>query len=221
MFNKKKTIVLTLVFVFVFFNLTHTKIQSELVYNNNDETNNIIKSENNMADYHELQHSEIKPVNPDYNRVKDITGWDIELAIYFVDEAEYRGVSIFEEAIPILAVETGGTYRFDLVSTNNDGTINRGAFQINSMTYRYIIEQLKLEGRVFDTWDRLNPELNIAAGLYWIAYLKNEYNLREDSLFTSYNRGVGGARRYAKKNNTYETSYSRKAQSIKNELLEY
>lgn len=220
MFNNK-IIILILVLIFVFFNPVQNYIQSKLIYDNNNQTNNITANNNSMSEFHMLQYSEIKPVNPDYNKVKEITGWDIDLVVYFVDEAEYRGVSIFEEALPILAVETGNTYRFDLISINDDGTVNRGAFQINGMTYSYIIEQLKLEGRKFDTWDRLNPELNITAGLYWIAYLKNEHNLREDSLFTSYNRGVGGARGYAKRNNTYETNYSKKAQSVKNELLNY
>lgn len=213
MFNNK-IVILILVLIFVFFNPVQNYIQSKLVYDNNNQTNNITAN-NSISEFHMLQYNEVKPINPDYNKVKEITGWDIDLVVYFVDEAEYRGVSVFEEAIPILSVETGDTYKFDLTSTNNDGTVNKGAFQINNTTYNYIIEQLKFEGRIFDTWDKLNPELNITAGLYWIAYLKNEHNLREDSLFTSYNRGVSGARGYAKRNNTYETSYSKKAQSVK------
>lgn len=222
MFNKK-TIVFVLIVALIFYYVITNNISLKQI---EEETNDLKINKNNMADFHKLQYNDIKLGNYDYNlgnydynKVKEITGWDIDLVVFFVNEAQYRGVSIYEEAIPILSIETGNTFKFDLISYNSDGTINKGAFQINTPTYNYIIEQLKKEGRTFETWDKLNPELNIASGLYWIAYLKNEHDLREDSLFTSYNRGVGGARSYYKRNNTYETEYSKKAKFIKYQLL--
>lgn len=159
------------------------------------------------------------PIDPDIIKVQQITGWDLEISTYFIEEANARNVSIFEEALPIVAVETGHTYRFDLTNKNTNGTHDGGAFQINGSTYTYIIKQLKAEGREFDYNNRLDPKLNIASGMYWISYLKGNHQLENHKLFTSYNRGVAGAKQYASRCGTYETRYSREVIRIKNELI--
>lgn len=164
---------------------------------------------------------ELQPelIDYDYLRVAEITGWDIEVAKYFVTEARIRNVSVFEEALPILTIETGNTYGFDLVNKNTNGTCDKGLFQINDLTYKDVVRMLKEEGREFNSWSRLDFEFNVAAGLCWIAFLKEQYGLEEDSLFTSYNRGVSGAKYYASRNGTYETEYSRKVQKAKEEII--
>jgi hypothetical protein len=73
-----------------------------------------------------------------------------------------------------------------------------------------------MEGRQFDSWDRTNPEFNISAGMFWIGYLKNEYQLEKEALFTSYNRGVQGGKKYASRYGSYESDYSKKVKAIKN-----
>lgn len=152
------------------------------------------------------------------DKVISITGWDEYIVGLFIQEAEIRGISVFEEALPIVAVETGETYKFDIISYNKNGTTDRGLFQVNDIILKDIIPALKEEGREFDNWDRLNPEFNIVVGMYYLSYLKNTYNLECHQLFTSYNRGARGGRKYADKNGTFESNYSmavvRKAKSF-------
>jgi hypothetical protein len=162
---------------------------------------------------------EIK-INQEALKVSQITGWDIEIAEYFTSEAKSKEVLIFEEALPIIAVETGNRYDFNLIHYNDNNTCDYGVFQINDITYDYIIKRFKSEGKEFDSWNKLNPNLNISAGIFWIQYLKNEYNLSGNKLFTSYNKGVVGAKEYAKKYETYESGYSKKVKLEKMKLKE-
>jgi hypothetical protein len=165
------------------------------------------------------QPPEPEPINPDIQKVQEITNWDLEIATYFVEEANIRNVNIFEEALPLACIETGGTYDFNLVNYNTNGTTDGGLFQLNSITYKEIVKQLKAQGREFDSWDRNDPYVNIAGGIYWIAYLKDKHNLEDEALFTSYNRGVHGAKQYASRSGTYETRYSREVMRIRTELI--
>lgn len=162
---------------------------------------------------------EPEQINPDIQKVQEITGWSEEIATYFVEQANGRGVKIFHEALPIANIESGGTYRFDAAHINSNGTVDGGLFQINDITYLGIKKQLKLEGWQFDSWDRSDPYFNITAGMYWISYLKNAHQLEYHALFSSYNRGVHGAKQYASRCGTYETRYSREVIRIKNELI--
>jgi len=161
----------------------------------------------------------IRPTNLDIIKLSMITGWSIETSTYFVEEANSRGVKVFEEALPIASIESGNTYRFDLIHYNTNRTTDQGLFQINDVLYSTIVKSLKKEGREFKSWDRFNQEFNIAAGILWIDYLKSEHQLEGHRLFSSYNKGVYGARQYASRCGTYETEYSRKVYVIKNELL--
>lgn len=158
-------------------------------------------------------------IHPDILRVQQITNWPIEITTYFINEANARNVNVFEEALPLASIETGGTYDFNLVNYNTNGTTDRGLFQINDISYIDIVRLLKSEGREFESWNRLNPYVNIAGGIYWIAYLKDKHNLEDEALFTSYNRGVHGAKQYASRSGTYETRYSREVMRIRTELI--
>ncbi len=171
---------------------------------------------------HIIRYNSDKPIDLDVLRVIEITGWDMEYAELFVDESRLRNVSIFEESLPIVTVETGYTYKFDLVNKKNrNGTIDKGAFQINDITLGEVIEGLQVEGYEFKSWSRLNPRFNITAGIFRIAHLKEHYNLEGQKLFTSYNYGVTGGRQYASRNGTYETDYSRKIEIAKKHLTNY
>jgi len=161
----------------------------------------------------------IRPTNPDIIKVQQITGWPLEIAIYFVSEANVRNVKVFEEALPIASIESGNTYKFQKINHNTNGSTDGGLFQINDVTYKGIVKQFKSEGREFKSWDRTNPEFNISAGMYWIAYLKDNHQLEGHKLFTSYNHGVVGARQYASRSGTYESRYSREVNIIRNELI--
>jgi len=163
----------------------------------------------------------INPNVQNVQKIQAITGWPEELVIYFINEANSRQVKIYEEVLPLIHIESGGTYKFDLIHKNTNGTCDYGVFQINENTYIHIIKQLKAEGREFESWDKLNPRLNIACGVYWISYLKNNHKLDNHALYSSYNRGVYGAKQYASRNGTYETRYSREVVRVKNELLNY
>lgn len=104
---------------------------------------------------------------------------------------------------------------------NTNGTSDKGIFQINDITYKHTVEQLKAEGRQFDSWSRLNPEFNIAAGMYLIGHLKNKYDLEGHKLFTSYNQGVTGARAYASRSGSYQSRYSKEVESVKEKFKDY
>ena len=150
-----------------------------------------------------------------YDKIKEITGWQNDDIIeLFVSEAKDRDISIFDEALPIAAVETGETYRFDVVNYNNNGTVDKGLFQINDVTKPYIIDILNYEGIYFDNYSRFNPKFNIIGGLAWIEHLKEEHSLDGHALFSSYNRGIGGANQYYNINNTYKTNYSRNVKEV-------
>jgi len=163
------------------------------------------------------QQIEIEPVISDYQKVVEITGWDLEISKYFVNEANNRNVSVFDEALPVIGVETGGGYDFKLIHYNSNGTKDVGIFQINDVTKSEIVKILKLEGKQFDLWSRLNPEFNLSAGLYWLNYLKNK-GLENHSLFTSYNYGINGAKNYASRNGTYISRYSKDVIKARNEI---
>ena len=182
---------------------------------------NLIEIQNKNTEVQQtikLKPPEPNPINPDILKVQQITNWPIEITTYFVNEANARNVDIFQEALPLASIETGGTYDFSLINYNTNGTTDQGLFQINDISYIDIVKLLKLEGREFESWDRLNPELNIAAGICWIAHLKDAHQLEEHSLFTSYHRGIYGAKDYASRSGSYVSSYSKKVKEVKNEL---
>jgi uncharacterized protein YxeA len=189
-----------------------------------------IEAKNNVQQTKEIQSSETIETSEsnstdqftiDVSNVQQITGWDKEISTYFVQEANANGVLIYEEALPIASVETGGTYSFDAIHINTNGTQDGGLFQLNTVTYQGIVNWFKSEGRQFDSWDRCDPEFNISAGIFWIGHLKFVYNLEGHSLFTNYNKGVKGASDYYAKTGTYESDYSKKCLVVVNELTKY
>lgn len=179
-----------------------------------------IKLDNLIVTNIEKEHNSEEVVDPDYLKVAEITGWDIELATYFVTECRWRGVSVFEEALPISFVES--SYRFDAINHNSNGTSDFGLFQINQINHKFLVDKLKEEQYMFDDWNFLDPHLNIAAGVYYISYIKDKYNISDNTkLYSVYNRGYAGAKQYASRNGTYVTSYSQKVNAVKKELIKY
>ena len=162
-------------------------------------------------------HKQIECELTDYQKVMKVTNWNKEISKYFISEAKSRNVLVFDEALPIINIETGGTYDFSLVHCNDNDTYDKGVFQINDLTHKDIINKLRTEGKKFDNWSRLNPKYNISAGLYWLGYLKSE-GLEDHILFTSYNRGINGAKNYASRNGTYISRYSRDVINARNEI---
>lgn len=219
------TLIITL-FVMVGVNQVETQISKQLEtdYKNKIQLTNITQPSqhtqptNTILTLETQQQSEPEP-NPDILKVQQITNWDLDISTYFVEEANARSVDIFAEALPLAHIETGGTYKFNLTNINKNGSTDGGLFQLNNLTYNEIIKQLKAQGREFDSWDRNDPYVNIAGGIYWIAYLKDKHNLEEHSLFTSYNRGVASAKQYVSRAGTYETRYSREVMRIRTELI--
>ena len=153
----------------------------------------------------------------DYQKVMKVTNWNEKISKYFISEAKSRNVSVFDEALPIINIETHGTYDFSLIHYNTNGTYDKGAFQINDLPYQEIVKILKLESKQFDLWSRLNPEFNLSAGLYWLNYLKSK-GLENNALFTSYNMGISGAKNYASRNGTYISRYSKDVIKARNEI---
>jgi hypothetical protein len=188
------------------------------------EAKNNIQQTNQIQSNEPIETSESNPADQftiDVSNVQQITRWDKDIATYFVQEANANGVSIYDEALPIASVETGGTYSFDAIHINSNGTQDGGLFQLNDKTYQGIVNWFKSEGRQFDSWDRCDPEFNISAGLFWIGHLKFVYNLEGHSLFTNYNKGVTGASDYYAKTGTYESDYSQKCFVVVDELTKY
>lgn len=191
---------------------------SELSYNQPMSKQVVIQQ--NIHNPPEIKQVEAQ-IDYDVLNVSKVTGWDMEISKFFVSEANIRGVDIWEEVLPLLVVETRNQFRFDLVHVNTNGTQDKGVFQINDITYKDIVKYLKAEGREFDSWSRLDPYFNITAGLFWVGHLKSKYELENHALFTSYNRGVGGARNYYEKNGHYQTTYSKEVEKVKNSLLKH
>ena len=79
----------------------------------------------------------------DYQKVMKVTNWNEEISKYFVNEANNRNVSVFDEALPVIGVETGGGYDFKLIHYNSNGTKDVGIFQINDVTKSEIVKILK------------------------------------------------------------------------------
>jgi len=153
----------------------------------------------------------------DYQKVMKVTNWNEEISKYLIIEAENRNVSVFDEVLPIINVETHSTYDFSLIHCNTNRTYDKGIFQINDVTYPDIVKMLKLEGRKFNNWSRLNPKFNISAGICLISYLKSK-GMEGEILYTSYNRGIFGAKNYAKRNGTYSSRYSRDVIKARSEI---
>lgn len=179
-----------------------------------------IKLDNLIVTNIEKEHNSEEVVDPDILKVMSITGWNEDIAIYFVTECRWRGVSVFEEALPIIAVES--RYKFDAINHNSNGTSDYGLFQINQVNHKFLVDKLKEEQYFFDDWNFLDPYLNIAAGVYYISYIKQQYNINDNTkLYSVYNRGYAGVKRYASRNGTYVTTYSQKVKQVKKELIKY
>ena len=166
-----------------------------------------------------IHYNSEQPVDPDILKVMEITNWDEDIATYFVTEARWRGVSVFAEALPIAYIES--RYKFDVINHNKNGTKDYGLFQINTVNHNFLMDKLNEEEYFFDSYDMLDPYLNIVAGIYYIAYLKNQYNIGGHRLFSTYNRGYVGANQYASRNGTYVTAYSKRVKEIKKQLTDY
>jgi len=205
---KKKIITVTLTLLFVL------PFSSELSYSQSVSQINKIHSPPVIE-----EKKQIKCELLDYQKVMKVTNWNEEISKYLVIEAENKNVSVFDEVLPIINTETHGTYDFSLIHCNTNETYDKGVFQINDVTYSDIVKMLKLEGREFDNWSRLNPKFNISAGICWLDYLKNK-GMEGEKLFTSYNRGIFGAKSYAKRNGTYSSRYSRDTIKARNEINE-
>lgn len=106
----------------------------------------------------------------------------------------------------ILAVidqESNFNEKADNVNTN--GTIDKGLMQINSSTSPWIAQQLQIPYQEDIEFD---PAINIRMGAFYLSYIRSK-NANTHFMFTSYNRGIGGAETWLSKTGTYETSYSR------------
>lgn len=107
--------------------------------------------------------------------------------------------------------ESGFNIYAENFNRDENGTIisvDRGLMQINSSTAPMIAKKLNIpyeEGMEFD------PDTNVRMGAYYLSYLKE--TLKTDDLhqiFTSYQRGIQGAKDYFNTYKTYETEHSRK-----------
>lgn len=94
-----------------------------------------------------------------------------------------------------------------LTHLNRNGSIDYGLMQINNRTAPWLADRMNIrdyrEEMLFD------PEFNIRMGVEELKYLSQKYPGDYHRIFTSYNRGEGGANKWMREHNTYETDYSR------------
>lgn len=105
----------------------------------------------------------------------------------------------------VIAVETGDTYRADLVSASND----YGLMQINKCNHSYLSKTLNIT-------DWFDPIQNASAGIYMLTDLFNRYEDRGKVLMC-YNMGEGTARKLWNKG-IYSSKYSRAVLDKQEEL---
>ncbi len=107
----------------------------------------------------------------------------------------------------------------EISSVNNNGTIDKGLFQINSRNTEWLSELAGIENA-----DSLNPYDNFEMSLAYINYLRDRlsnYNLSEEKMFDTviicYNKGYKGGTEYIKKYG-YNYSYLNKILKTKTDL---
>ncbi len=122
------------------------------------------------------------------------------LRLTALDAAQRHGVDPALVAA-VITVESG--WRPGLVSYNSNGTYDSGIFQINSGTWPWLARQAGVAGT-----DPLDPEANIEAGTWYLAYLGRRYGPDLDRVLTAYNRGEGGLAAWVVSRGTARSSYS-------------
>jgi hypothetical protein len=110
-----------------------------------------------------------------------------------------------EEKLINSIIKYESNFNSNLVSSNNNGTVDRGLMQINSNTSPWLSSQLNI---VYKEGIEFNSEINIEMGTYYLNYLK-KFNSDLHYILTAYNKGPTGAERWFIKNKTYESEYSK------------
>lgn len=90
-----------------------------------------------------------------------------------------------------------------LIYYNEDGSIDRGLFQINNRSEKWLAAKAGLT-----EYDPFNPEDSIRMGLWYLSYLNERYQ-NKHAILTAYNRGENGLKNYLAANGTVVSEYSR------------
>lgn len=123
----------------------------------------------------------------------------------FVDFAWDKATEAGLDPILVLAViEQESGWNAKLVHKNEDGSTDAGLGQINSRTWPSLAKAAGVS-------DPLDPEDNIKATVYHLAYLSRQYRTT-DAILTSYNRGEQGLKDWYASRATARSPYSEAVQ---------
>lgn len=122
-----------------------------------------------------------------------------ELQDYIRELCDENGVPM---SLIIAMIEVESSFKANVISDTDDW----GLMQINKINHDWLSEK-------YGITDFLNPYQNVYCGIMMISQHYNNYQDVDKSLM-AYNLGAAGAKRYWN-NGIYETSYSRKIQSVK------
>ncbi len=155
--------------------------------------------------------SQAKPVKsfvihyePSYRNVFSDIPLSNELISHMQCECDIFGID-FYVLLGLIHVETGGTFRSDLISDTND----YGLCQINKTYESYHCELVGIDPQTFDAF---NPYNSVSLAVRLLARLQEKYSLRHEGkdlammYLGAYNRGESGME--ARSN--IETSYAKK-----------
>lgn len=121
--------------------------------------------------------------------------WVVERAW---DQAHESGL---DPAIILQLIEVESDWDESLIHTNADGSRDYGLMQLNERTWPGA-------ARATHGHDPLDPDDNLRAGIYHLAWLVREQGGDMDRALTAYNRGTGGLQTWLASRGTARSPYS-------------
>lgn len=140
---------------------------------------------------------------------------DEKLLDYIYKMCSEYGID-FYMFLGLIYVETGGTFKTDLVSETND----YGLCQINLKYKRYHCELFGLESKQLDLF---NPYDNVYLSIRMLDRLRKEYVAEYEGvdltamILTAYNMGMTGAERQKTEYSKYANAVIKKMEEFKND----
>ncbi len=133
----------------------------------------------------------------------------VDLTPLNTDEAEivmrYSKQYNIRASLILAMIEIESDFNRTLVGTSND----RGYMQIIPNTEKWIATEYGKElNLTYNPKTIFDPSYNIGLGVKYLSILDRLYD-DDHKMLTSYNRGIGGMRKYHKKYGTYKTIYSK------------
>ena len=141
-------------------------------------------------------------------RISERTNLDFNVVLTIYAEAEKYG---YDPAIHLglIHLETGGTFRTDLVNLNTNGTRDHGLCQINDGRTAGWLWSNVFPDEPFSIQELYDPIKSVKLSAWYLDYLYKKVGTTERVL-TAYNRGEQGMHNYIASHGSASSTYSRR-----------